>query len=176
MRDGKCPHMTFDDGINAELNLLAEGISIHPYPYLGMGRYGKLLNRYYSIFPRDQIRVCLYDDLIQTPDIVLAELQAFLGLSAESLWLESGVNASGIPTNNFIHSLFNSPNPIGKPVKPFLPSHIIRKRLISLVNNNNLRKQCLTLAQRNFLASIFSEDILEAEDLLGTSLAHWRVS
>jgi hypothetical protein len=176
MRDRRCPHMTFFVGINDELKLLANGVNIHAYPYLGMGRYGKLLERYYRYFPCDQIRVFFYEDLIQSPNLILSELQAFLGLSTEMLRIESGVNAGGIPANTYIHSLFNSPNPIRKTAKAFLPSHNFRRRLISLVNRKNLRKQCLSSTERKSLVSIFSEDILEAEVLLGTSLAHWRVS
>jgi len=166
-----------DTGIWADLTAFAEGrawIYARHAP-----RNGKIWNaskEILQLFLPQQDKDMLLRRLNSKSTTVMSELQAFLGLRKESLLLESGVNVSGMQTNKYVHSLFNSLNPIRKLVKPFLPSHNIRKRLVSLVNNNNSRKQCLTLAQRNFLASIFSEDILEAEDLLGTSLAHWRVS
>jgi hypothetical protein len=175
-RDGRCPHKTFDDAINQELQLISEGISINPYPYLGMGKYGIGLKRFYDYFPRDQVRIYIYDDIVTNSRAVLDDIQAFLGVSHELVQLESNVNSSGIPSSKHIHRLFNTPSLLRKAAKTLLPSKEIRKKVIHLVNKTNLQKQQLSIDQRRFLNTFFEDDILATESLLGISLSQWRVS
>lgn len=52
---------------------------LRAYSYVERGFYGRQLQRLYALFPREQVRLVLSDDLKTRPDAVLADLSAFLG-------------------------------------------------------------------------------------------------
>lgn len=47
--------------------------------YLDMGHYAEQLQRYYKLFPKSQIRVYLFDELISNPSSLLCDIFDFLG-------------------------------------------------------------------------------------------------
>jgi hypothetical protein len=53
-----------------------------PYSYFSRGLYADLLEPYVSRFPREQLLVLRFEDLIDTPGGVAARLHAFLGVEA----------------------------------------------------------------------------------------------
>lgn len=49
----------------------------------GLDGYTPALRRYYELFPREQIRVWLYDDLVADPPRLLREMFGFLGVAQD---------------------------------------------------------------------------------------------
>ncbi|NIO39215.1 MAG: sulfotransferase, partial [Burkholderiales bacterium] len=60
------PLRTFAEGIEAEPQRIRDNCSIL-LRYRDLGLYAKQLSRYYDVFPRDQIKVILFEDFIQDP-------------------------------------------------------------------------------------------------------------
>ena len=50
--------------------------------YLALGRYGEALERWYSVFPPDQIRVHLFEDFVNDTASVVTNILQFLGVDA----------------------------------------------------------------------------------------------
>jgi hypothetical protein len=50
-----------------------------PYSYLSRGLYARLLQPYLKLFPREQIRIVLHDDIVSDPAGVALELMKFIG-------------------------------------------------------------------------------------------------
>jgi hypothetical protein len=53
--------------------------------YLDMGYYADQLRRYYELFPREQLRVVLLDDLHADPLAVMRDLYAFIGVAPDAV-------------------------------------------------------------------------------------------
>jgi hypothetical protein len=51
-----------------------------PYLYQAQGYYHALLQPYFERFRRDQIHICLYDDLLAAPVAMLQDIFRFLGV------------------------------------------------------------------------------------------------
>ena len=53
-------------------------------PFITWGEYGRILEGYYAIFPREQIFVCFTRDLEESPRELMRELLDFLGIDRTS--------------------------------------------------------------------------------------------
>lgn len=50
-----------------------------PFSHISRGLYAKLLQPYLRLFPREQIKIVLHDDIVADPACVAADLMAFVG-------------------------------------------------------------------------------------------------
>jgi hypothetical protein len=122
--------------------------------YRGRGMYGEQLKPYYSLFDRKQIRVWLYEDLVNDPARMTREMFAFLGVD-ESFQPDFSQkhNVTRIPARPWLGALMK-----GRPwldwlaaPKPVFPPDV-----------------------RARLRESYREDLLLAEDLIGRDLSEWR--
>lgn len=77
-----------------------EGTLFHAPPrMLKMGRYYECLRPYYDAFPRDQIKVVLFEDFIDDTQRVIDEVCAFVGCenTIDVTTVETHHNPSGVP-------------------------------------------------------------------------------
>jgi hypothetical protein len=91
VRVGREP-LSFEDAIRAEPERLAgeaKKISLNPryptfkdiqYSYLSRGDYLPQIQRWHSLFPKEQILILRSEDLYHEPQAIMEETQAFLGL------------------------------------------------------------------------------------------------
>jgi hypothetical protein len=74
--------------------------------YLDFGRYGSQLTRVIEVFPREQLLVMFFDDLVERASDFFGELCSFLGIPVE----DHGPireNPGGMPRNRSVVSLLN---------------------------------------------------------------------
>lgn len=81
VRDGREPLDDFGAALDRESERIADNWE-HLWHFRAMGLYHEQLRRYYQRFPREQIRVYLYEDLKADPHGVLADIFEFLGVDA----------------------------------------------------------------------------------------------
>jgi Sulfotransferase family len=73
-----------------------------PYDYLARGHYDVFAERYYAALGRARVLFALYEELVTTPEPVLARVQAFIGvpiarLGAEDLGVVNSARDMGPP-------------------------------------------------------------------------------
>jgi hypothetical protein len=59
-----------------------------PHDYLVRGRYDVFAERWYAALGRERVVFLLYEDLVSTPEPVLARIQAFIGVPVKPLGAE----------------------------------------------------------------------------------------
>lgn len=79
VRSGREPFDGFERAIRDEERRTAEGWG-DPYAYKAKGLYAQQLRRYFALFPREQIFVCLFDDLMEDAPRLYRDVFAFLGV------------------------------------------------------------------------------------------------
>jgi hypothetical protein len=157
-------------------------VEVHP-EILNRGMYHRHLQRYFALFPAENLRVWLYDELQDDPQAFLLAVDDFLGVSPH------------LPEN-----LFDLINVSGEPRLPWLSRAVgwsklaaRRHRLNFLfewvegiglqdISNRILRrnvqpfehKPALSEADRARLAAIYRQDIEQLEGLLGRDLQAWK--
>ncbi len=82
VRSGREPVGGFARAIHEEERRLAEGWG-DPYAYKKKGFYAQQLRRYLEVFPREQLHVCLFDDLLNDPKSLLRKVFEFLGVDPD---------------------------------------------------------------------------------------------
>ena len=140
--------------------------------YRQNGRYFSNLTPYYERFPRDQIRVYLYDDLNTQPQPVLADLCRFLGVDQRLIApaLEHR-NVTTWTRSAVLQRILRRP-PALKAILPRSWRRLLRARLKAW---NQVKPPPLDRALRRELTESYRDEILRLQDLIERDLSHWLV-
>jgi hypothetical protein len=134
------------------------------------GRYHEQLSRYTKYFPRENLYIVIYEEMIRRPEEELRKLFRFLGVDESFMppLLHNKVNSSGmLNTNNsfpyYVHRLLfwylNLP-------LPRLGQWIENKILVKLPEMKESTRQALWKE--------FEPDVEKLEEFLGRDLSIWR--
>ena len=146
--------------------------------YRSLGMYGRQTADLFQHFPREQVLLLRYRDLVEQPDRTLDQACRFLGVA-------EGV-VSSVPSNNT--RPFVTPGPRARAIGPviragaragaFLPPEVWRRASRPLINQLHSRGDAarpkLTAAERRTLLEPFLEDIALLEEVTGQSFDTWR--
>ena len=140
------------------------------------GYYHAHLTDWYARFPREQIKVYLYDDWNNTPQAMLRDLFRFLEVDEDFAPEIRRSNVTLLPKSRRLHSLATNPARIEQTM-PFLPA-TARRAIVSAFRRMNDRFNLappppLDPEIRARLTEDYREDILKLQDLIGRDLSHW---
>ena len=142
-------------------------------------RYYGSIKRYLKYFPREQIKICLYQDLKEKPNLLLENICQFLGLDPKLLneQVVQKSNQGGIPKNKLIYKSVESLHTtFNQTLLPFMP-----EKLLNPLRSIYTDMKTLNLAQapplpqeiRHQLIDIYREDILHLQDFIQQDLSLW---
>jgi Sulfotransferase family len=148
--------------------------------YLLKGQYHKYLKGYLEYFRRNQIKVMLFEDIVNFPEQTIRDLFAFLGLD---LGIELDLNR--VPKNSAKRSRFVSPAPVMNWLSAWL---VERDHAVFLrkIRNLRLKKMLVSISTvecppgpmsertRERLRGVFRESIDELEIFLDRDLTAWK--
>ena len=117
------PITRFEQALAAEEARRAQRWGPWPFwSYRDVGNYAEQLQRYYALFDRDQIMVCLYDELRDDAVALLQRMYAFIGVDSQFV-PDTSVqhNVGSRPRARFLHRLMTQSNPFKTTIKRALP-------------------------------------------------------
>lgn len=176
VRDGY-ETLSFEEALNAEKKRIADD-----YPplwhYQQRGFYYQQLAQYFTTFPVEQIKVYLYEDLINNSNSMLEDIFNFLEVTPNfHPNTTQKMNASGTPKNRVLHKIITKiitqDNFAKSAVKSLLPKEL-RQNLYKKVKKSNLKQNNTIpnyLAQQ--LQESYRQDILQLQELLKRDLSTW---
>ena len=147
------------------------------------GFYFKHLSRFYKIFPKENIKVFLYDDLKHNSQELFSELFRFLEVEHEFKPItDVAYNQSGIIKNKFVNRLIGYNNPIFNLTKSFFPKQFeslkrnpTAQKLISKIRSKNLEKPSMDITlNQKIMDTIYNEDVSKLENLIEKDLTSWK--
>jgi hypothetical protein len=140
--------------------------------WMEISRYHEPLSRYFSAFPRNQLKVFLFDDLSQSPLTVVQGLYHFLGVNpAFEPDLETPHNVGGMPASSLLERVFRN-RYLKAAVEPWFPKQAAN--WMRWVRTRNMRRApALPPELRKELTGHFADDITRTSALIGRSLVHW---
>jgi len=174
VRDGRETTADFSEGLALEARRLHD--NWEPlWGYKDAGLYHRQLERYYETFPRDQIRVYLYDDLEREPERMLRNIYQFLDVDDDFEGdLTTRHNVSGVTRSRFLTVLIKQPGSLKTVYQKIVPPDR-RFKITERVKQWNIDKVGMPKAARQNLIAEFRDDILKLEGLIGRDLSHWLV-
>lgn len=158
---------------------------------LSTGFYSRQLQKYYGLFPRERIRVAVYEDIARNPVAFIQGLYAFLGLEAGFIppSVNQIVNKVYDPRESmhpeWLNTLLYRARLVVKPgsaLERAVAGTWVEKFLRKLLRWNrsarDAQKQDVVIPaereeDRTFMREVYRSDIQELEKLLGRDLSFW---
>jgi hypothetical protein len=176
-RRGLEPLADFEAALDAEAERIEAGWS-YAWHYRSMGFYGEQLQRYYDVFPREQILVATHDELRTNALSLTQTCYRFLDVDDMFAPDTSVVhNPSGVSRIPFVDRALLQPTRLRQLVRRVVPRRIRRRagrsEALSSVMNKNLHKPELPGASRRKLLDSYQKDIERLQLLTGLDLTDW---
>jgi len=174
------PIKDFSEALSAEKERIRQGLGMVWY-YQDTGFYYSQLKRYFDAFPREQIKVCLFEELQSNPSALMKKIYSFLEVDDDfSPDTSVRYNMSGMPVNPLLRSLYilglaGSRCARGLLIKQFIPFRLKHRFALAQTKllQKNIAAPALSPEIRKQLTEVFRNDILQLQDLLQTDLGHW---
>lgn len=174
--------MHIRDAIGTQVISLGEQIdkSANKSFILRKGFYVTPLKYYFEQFGQEQVKVYLYDDLVQNAEQFMQKFYSHIGVDPNfKPDVSQKVQQAKIPKNQTIHNLLQRKNPVRsiaanalKTVIPLETRQKIRDRLINF-NSHPKKAMPLTEKDRQKLINLYREDIWQLQDLIKRDLSSW---
>jgi hypothetical protein len=146
--------------------------------YSGLGMYGRQLADLYDHFPREQVLLLRYRELVDSPDQTLNKVFGFLGVEGQEIPQLPSDNSRPFVRDGLRARTVGPVIRAGAAVGQFLPPQVWRtvsRPLISrLHKGGDPSRPRLSPEQREALLAPHLEDIALLEELTGESFELWR--
>ena len=171
-RDGEEACATFTQALAAEPERIAnhwESI----WHYQALGFYGQQLQRYYQHFPKEQIRIYLYENYLSDPESTLKDMFDFLQVDATfTPTMRERHNVSTQPKSQGLNQLILKPNPL-KTLAKKLPTGLRTTLSNQLKRFNTGQRPQLSAELKAQLTAQYRDDILLLQKLIQRDLSSW---
>ena len=132
------------------------------------GRYAVHVQRFFASFPRAQVHVCLYDDYLRTPKVVLRGLLAFLDVDADCpIDMARRHNVTLAPRWPAVHARVK---PLGRRLLGIAPRGVATRVRGWFLTPRGIAPSS---EERARALDIYREDITTLQTLLDRDLSSW---
>ena len=145
-----------------------------PEVWIRSGFYYQHLMRWYSLFPREQMLLFLFEDFANDPSDVMRKIFGFVGVD-DSFVLPTteAFNASVVPRSQRLFSLLTTRNPLMRYARSVAPARV---RAVAMRTRNRLladEKPAIDPELQHKLRAIYRDDTEALQELLGRDLSTW---
>ncbi len=144
--------------------------------YLRLGRYGEQFEHLFRLFPRDQVLVIRYRQLLDEPARVLDQICAFLGVAQGIISEVPRENVTAHPDRSIGHAavsrVLRGVEAAGRRL-PGDPAGALAGRLERFLQRRAGPRAPLTWDQRQSLLPLLADDIRLLERVLGEDFGDW---
>jgi len=173
-RDGR-EHLSFEEALSDEPRRIKENWA-EIWHYKEESKYYDQLKRYYDSFPKENIKVFIYEEFKENPLAVYSELCKFIDVDSRfTPDMSSEHNKGEIPKNKIIWNLMMKQN-IWKTLFNHLMPIKIRKMIKEKIEARNVNKKPqLDKNKRKELSVQFRDEINKIEQLIEQDLTVWKL-
>ena len=142
--------------------------------WIRSGLYFEHLTRWYSLFPREQLLVFLFEDLVESPNELMRRVFGFLDVDDSfELPTTEAFNTSVVPRSQRLFAMFTTRNRVLRYARSKAPPQL---RAVAMRSRNRLlsdQKPSIDPEIHHKLRSIYSEDTKKLQELLDRDLSSW---
>ena len=164
---------SFEQAIKIEKERISDNWS-PLYHYIQKGFYSVQLKRYYNLFPKENIKVYLFEDVVKTPKETLKDIFEFLNVDENiEIDVSKKSNVSGTPKGilGFILKKMRYYNLMPKfAISDYLPTFIINLLFKSVYKDTEKLDSVL---RKELTDKYYREEILKLEKLIDRDLSNW---
>jgi hypothetical protein len=149
--------------------------------YQEVGQFGRYVERLFEVFPREQVKIFLFDELAASPRAVYEQTLAFVGVPSDGRTEFPQINAGFGVKSRLLAGVLHPPQALYKPLMRFVSlfgARATKKLFLSYdqlerLNTARSPRRPLDPAQRARMLEHFRPDILKLASLLGRDLSGW---
>ncbi len=144
--------------------------------YLSTGRYGAQFEVLFGLFPRHQVHILRYKDLVDTPNDAIDSICRFLGAREHLVDSLDVHNVGSFVANTQLNTALRLTIRGGAWVGQFLPPRIWRRAsrpVLRLLQHSPSHRPDLSVADRARLLPYFADDVARLESVTGLPFADW---
>ncbi|MEQ8908113.1 MAG: sulfotransferase [Vicingaceae bacterium] len=161
--------ISFMKAVEEDFNAPNKGWGIS-HLLIELGFYHIQIDRYFKVFPREQIKIVIYEHFKQRTLDALEELTDFLGLSEYQYRLEDQYNVAKLPKSRGLYQLVRKLN-----LAAYTPE-VVKKRFSSFFYKGQEELPKLSLEDKKILyEKYYRKEIEKVEELLDLDLTAWHV-
>lgn len=167
---GREPLNSFEDALAAEPDRIERGWG-PMWHYVDAGFYVSRLEAFWRAFPKEQVHVATFEDLVLNPGRLVADIARMLGVEVLNEELEiQAWNKSGVARSNVLmRVLFHR---WSRRIAGELPGSVVALGR-SLHERNMSNAEPMRDETRRKLRTVYEKDIHQLSDLLERDLSHW---
>jgi hypothetical protein len=147
-----------------------KGPQRHPIP-LDCGLYATHLQPFFDLFPREQIRIHLYEAYRTDPRAILRDIFHFLGVEADHpIDTSQRYHETAVPRFPVLHRLRQRLG-VNVPLTGWMPTsvgHALRGLYFRPKGRDTMDP-----ADRRLVVAYYRDEILRTQDLIGLELSAW---
>jgi len=149
--------------------------------YGELGKFSQYVQRLYAVFPREQVKIFLFDDFRHDVCKVYEETLAFLGVPSDGREVFPQINANFENRSQLLARLFHPPQPVYRLFMRvislfgvnFMKNFSLVYNKIERLNTTEASRSGLSLTLRAQMQAHFRSDIESLADLLERDLSGW---
>jgi len=164
---------SFEQAINIEKERISDNWS-PLYHYIQKGFYSVQLKRYYNLFPKENIKVYLFEDVVKNPKETLKDIFKFLNVDENiEIDVSKKSNVSGTPKGilGFILKKMRYYNLMPKfAISDYLPTVMVNLLFKSVYKD---AEKLDSVLRKELTDKYYREEILKLEKLIDKDLSNW---
>ncbi len=143
--------------------------------YKRMGLYGDQIERYRSIFEKEQLRIYLYEDLLSNPTKLISDIFQYLGV--DSMFcpdIRQRENAYANARFKWLRRIITHAPPTS--AQRSLIRRTVPKTLRDKIRRYSMKsdvKPSINKREKEVLIDFFRRDVEKVETIIGRDLTHW---
>jgi hypothetical protein len=145
--------------------------------YTRLGRYGEQLDHLFGLFPREQVFLLRYRDLVDSPGPVLDAICAFLGVAPGIISQVPRENVTAhpehSPSHRAISGVLRAAATAGRHM-PGTTGTVLTQPLERFLQRSARPRQPLTWEQRQQVLGYVEDDFRRLEKITGADFADWQ--
>ncbi len=164
---------SFSELVRAELDALHDTTKSAPW-YIRLGLYASQVERFLSRFPKDQVKIILFEDFCGARGEIISGIETFLEVTPQVSHLDMVVNKSEQPRSREIVRLIERMN-IRPMIRKMVPRPVIDlgKRILYKPYKEKPAVEPEVLAQ---VQEVVEPDVRRLGTLINRDLSHWQAS
>lgn len=169
LRDGKT-YKPFRQEVEEDFNQPVKGWYTN-HCYVEMGLYYEQVKRFVDIFPKEQLRIYLYDDLKNNPEELLKDVCKYLGIdSGFKFNTAMKFNEARVPKNEKLLYMLSASG-LKKNIFRLMPGSV-KENLKSLFFKKE-KAAPMSVADREWAESFYNDEIKRLQQLINRDLSAW---
>lgn len=168
LRLGNTNHTNFIDAVKSDFESKNKGWGIS-HLYIELGLYHNQIQRYFQVFPKEQIKIYSYEEFKKNNQAILEGIYKFLEIPFFEIDIKNNSNKARVIKNKYYQKLYTK-------FRPFLGKILSIELKLKIKNHifttNGLPE--LTSDDRKFMNQYFSDDINALKKITSIDITSWE--